>query len=425
MGLKLGIARETITPEIGGFFAGYDSPNPSTSVHDDLTATAFLFEQNGTKALLVSVTVCLVHNGLTERLRKECGAAAGLPAEHVILSATHTHSGPVLFGSKLDNTYIESIFVPRCVAAAKEAAKAPVPVKVGIAATKSLVGINRRQVLPDNSVKLGQNPWGAYDPEMTVISFKDESGKTIGSIVHCSAHCTASGANTEVTRDWAGVMIDRLDAESGGVTLFVNGTLGDVAPRMANGDSVGNIGHAMEVGGLAGIDAVRAYKDIRVYRDECLAMALGEIRIPYKPLMSLERVNELMAEVEAYENKRFAASRINHLNEVKKFHEKGETDGYEFVLPQTLLRIGPAVMVPIPFEPCSEIGLRLRAYSRFGHTLSLGCTNGSNSYLPTQDQICRGGYEVEQFKWGGPRELPDDADWWMVKENLRIMEGFK
>jgi len=56
--------------------------------------------------------------------------------------------------------------------------------------------------------------------------------------------------------------------------------------------------------------------------------------------------------------------------------------------------------------------------------LALGCTNGSNSYLPTQDQITRGGYEVEQLMWAAPRRLADNADMHLINQNLQLMGKF-
>ena len=424
MRLKIGAARELITPALGGLFAGYGSEKPSTAVHDDLTATAIIFECGGTRAMLISATVCLIGSELSERVRRECGAAAGVPVPNVILASTHTHSGPVMSGDKAGD-YCEAIFAPRCAAAAAAASKNLIPVTMGVAATKSLVGINRRQLLPDDKVILGQNPWGTYDPEMTVISFRDESGATVANIIHCSAHCTAAGINTEVTRDWAGVMIDRLEQESGAITAFFNGALGDVAPRMANGGSTGDIQHAMEVGGLAGIDAVRAYKDIRAWRDEAMSIATGEIRIPYEPIMPLDEARTALAEYRAMPDERFVISGRRRLERIIELHESGAAGDADFTHPQVIVNIGPVAFVPIPFEPFSEISLRLRAYSPIGHTLAIGCANGSNSYLPTQDQLCRGGYEVERFMWGAPRQLPANTDAHIVNQNLAMLNNIK
>ena len=51
--LKLGVAREIITPKVGTYLMGYRLNAASTRVEDDLTATAFYFEQEGRKILLV------------------------------------------------------------------------------------------------------------------------------------------------------------------------------------------------------------------------------------------------------------------------------------------------------------------------------------------------------------------------------------
>jgi len=429
--LKAGVAREIITPKLGGLLAGYGSDKPSTVVHDDLTVTALTLEYGQTRTVLLSVTVCLLDNDLCAKIRTLCGEAAGVPVANVIVAATHTHSGPLTSGGgdagRADAgndvaTYCNEILLPKCVAAVAASVKEMKPVTMGVAKTESKVGINRRQILPNNRVILGQNPWGTYDPEMTVISFKGEDGKSFANIVHCTAHCTAIGNTTDISRDWAGVMVDRLEQESGAITMFFNGMQGDVAPRMANGGSTGNMQHAMEVGAVAALDAVRAYKDIRVYREEKLSLAIGEVQLPEAPLMPLEEARSELAKIEAAPPGRWSAGNRNLLAKVVEFYETGQTGESFFTYDQTLVKIGPVVLVPVPFEASSEISLRLRAYSKYGHTLALGCTNGSNSYLPSQDQICRGGYEIERWTWARPRRLVDNADMHLVNQNIQLME---
>jgi hypothetical protein len=297
MKLKVGIAREVITPKIGGLLAGYGSDKPSTVVNDDLTITALAIEYDNTRVVLMSATVCLIDNNLSDQLRALCGEAAGVPAANVILSATHTHSGPVMITG-----YNDQIFIPGCVAAARASVKDMKPAAVGIGKTVSRVGTNRRKLTSDNRVLLSNNPWATFDPEMTVISFKDEDKKTVANIVHYAAHCTAASSNTEITRDWAGVMIDRLENESGGMTMFVQGMQGDVGPRLPNGEDKGDINYVMELGAIAGLDAVRAYKDIRGYHDEEISVVTGEVKLPQAPLMPLEEAKSELAKLEAGED---------------------------------------------------------------------------------------------------------------------------
>lgn len=103
----------------------------------------------------------------------------------------------------------------------------------------------------DGVVDFGQNPWGQQDKRMTVIAFQTPDGAPIANVVHYGAHCTAAGTNTEITRDWAGVMIDRLEAESGAPTLFLNGAAGDVGPRLTNGKTKATSNYVMELGSVA------------------------------------------------------------------------------------------------------------------------------------------------------------------------------
>lgn len=423
MSLFAGIAREKITPEVGTLLFGYNDHTVSDSVHDDLDVTALAVSSGETKTVLLSATVCLIQTTLCDEIRAKIGAEAGISAENVILSATHTHSGPHTTGftqfknfGKLDEKYCKNIFIPKCLAAAKAALSNMKPVKVGVGTTESKVGINRRQLLQNNTVTLGQNPWDPYDSTMTVIAFRGTDGKSVANIVHVGTHPTASGNNTEITRDWPGVMIDRLEAESGAMSMFVNGTQGDIAPRMANGDSVGNLKHAAEVGGLAGIDAVRAFKGIKTFYDEPLSVTSGDLTLSYKPPIPEGEIAGRLEKIG--EHGHFKKASLEALTEMYKNGDMGpDTWGMH----QSIVRLGPVVLVPFPFETCTEIGLRLRAYSPYAHTLLLSCTNGCNSYLVAESQICRGGYEVESFLWFRPRQFPDDADMQLVDQNIRLI----
>jgi len=421
--MKAGIAREIITSKIGGYLAGYGSDKVSTSVHDDTTVTALAIECGTTRVMLMSIAVCVIGTDFATKMRAMCGEAAGIPAANVIFASLHTHSGPVF-----TDEYLNQIFIPKCVAAAKGAAKEMKPVTVGIATTESKIGINRRKLLANDQVVLGQNPWGPYDSQMTVISFKGDDGKAVANIVHCTAHPTAAGTNTEISRDWPGVMIDRLEKESGAMTMFLLGLHGDVAPRIANGGSdggrPGNIQYAMEVGGIAALDAVRAYKDIRGQRNEDLSVVTGVIAIPYAPLIPLDEARRELAKLEASPQARFTGMDIDVLKKNIEAHEKGQTGESFFTYDQTLIKLGPIVFIPVPFEASTEISMRLRTYSKYGHTLGLGCANGYNSYLPTRDQIPRGGYEIDRFKGSGARQLTDNADMHLINENIKLMEKF-
>jgi len=425
MGLQIGIGREIITPKLGGNLLGYRQDIYSQSVHDDLTATAIAFRYGSTGAILISATVCLIDESIVDELRTILKEKTGV--QHVILVATHTHSGPItarLPGwGDVDRPYVDEIFIPGCVKAACQAFSALEPARMGVGTTKSDVGVNRREIVKDGSIILGRNPWGFYDPMMTVIAFQDLKGNPLANIIHYGAHCTAAGANHEITRDWVGVMTDRLEKESGAVSAFVNGALGDVGPRLSNGVSVGDLSHVIEIGSLAALDAVQAYRRIRDYSTTDCDVVTGEIKVPYEPLLPLVEAEEEITKYAKAPAHNIDLAKYLTLKEVIRMHKNGEEGSKEKILKQTLLRVGSVVLVPFPFEIFSEIGLRLRALSPVEHTLTMSCTNGSNGYLPDQSQICRGGYEVEVFHWLNAKRLPNDTDTRMINENLKLLEG--
>ncbi|NLC67474.1 MAG: hypothetical protein GX754_01530, partial [Clostridiaceae bacterium] len=401
----------------------------SKSINDELTATVIALEYENLQALLISATVCLINTFLADKIREMISKETAVPVSNIIISATHTHSGPNTGGAfgwgDIDEKYCSNIFIPQIINAAKEAILNLKPAKLGIGTIESYVGINRRQLKKDNKIYLGQNPYGCFDKIMTVLSFKGLDDSPIVNIIHYGAHCTAAGCNTEITRDWAGVMIDRLEKESEAVTAFFNGAEGDVGPRLPNGLTTGDISYAMELGAIAGYDAVCVYKSIKEYQYIDLKVVTDEIKIPYRPRLSLDDAERALDELEGEITVNLTGQKYKFLNDVISAYKLNLPEKKYLVLKQTIVRIGPVVFIPFAYEVFSEISLRLREYSAFPYTLCLSNTNGNFGYLPSQDQICRGGYEIEMFLSGDVQSLVDDADNYFISENLRLMEKIK
>ena len=122
--LYLGVAREKITPQVGGQLYGYRPDVFSETVADDLTATAFYFQQGDTKAVMVSVEVCLINTQLAQDILARIEENYGIPKENGMLCATHTHSGPNTAGEtgwgEIDRPYCDGIFVPQILSAVEK-----------------------------------------------------------------------------------------------------------------------------------------------------------------------------------------------------------------------------------------------------------------------------------------------------------------
>ncbi len=424
--LLLGVGRTVITPEIGCSLAGYGPGLYSDSIADDLTATAFWFRQADRQALLVNLTLCSLHNTVSDQLLTMIEERFGIPRGMCMVSCTHTHSGPSTFPPQNGETndFPEKLLIPRVSEAIEAALGSMRPVTMGTAHSESRIGINRRQLNPDNSVTLGQNPWGSFDPKMTVLSFRDEEGKAYANIVHYGCHGTCAGHHHSISRDWSGIMIDHLESRTGAVTAFFNGACGDVGPRLSNGMTTGkgDYRYVYETGYAAGVDAMRIYNSISSYRCVKLNAAACTVSFPQEPLEALE---EAQAICESLKEPLSSIQRIRkkHYERVIEAYKDGYTPSDTYTVPQTIVRLGDTAIFSFPFEVFSGIALRVDQYSSIPNTLCFGYTNGYESYLPTQDQLCLGGYEVAQFRSRHLQPFCDHADWIAVSSTLENLKA--
>ena len=75
-------------------------------MHDDLFSRALVLAQRGTKVTLVSLDLVSTEREFVEEARRLSSSPLRIPAANVMISATHTHTAPVLAGGRLYN--------PRC-----------------------------------------------------------------------------------------------------------------------------------------------------------------------------------------------------------------------------------------------------------------------------------------------------------------------
>ena len=424
--LHVGVGRADIIPPMGTRMQGYTPAPVCTSVHDPVHVTVFAFTYGDTRAVLAAADMCNIGGDNSTMARQALAKGAGVPFENVILACTHTHSGPHA-GHPEDAPFqfMPEVFCPNAEKAAAEAVANLRPAVMGIGTTHSQVAVNRRRIREDGSVVLGQDPAGTWDPTMTVVAFREPDGKPIGNLIHYGCHNTASGRTFGISRDWSGVMMDRLEAQSGGISAFINGCGGDCGPRLPNGHTIGDVPMAMELGGQAGIDAVRAWNSIKVWQDAPLKVIFGQIVLPMAELGTPEQAEaraHAMGDPEELKKRKGPwINRYNALLERAEYIRQGNVPPTETVIDHTMIALGPLVFQAVPFEPFSRITLRIKAHSPFPYTLCVGYANGARGYFPSMDQIPRGGYEVEMFQNLRLVPFTDDAEQHYLAGSLKLL----
>ena len=223
--------------------------------------------------------------------------------------------------------------------------------------------------------------------------------------------------NHEITRDWSGVMVDALEAHSGAVTAFFNGTVGDSGPRISNGQTVGDLSFVYELGEKAAADARRIFDTLPAPQDAALAVSEREIVLPLKPRMPEADARQMW---EQYKEAAVNADGMirAHLEDTLRSYEEGASDLTERGFSQTVIALGDVVFAAFPYELFAEIGLRMQRECKGRVVLPLSIANGDESYFVTQDALCRGGYEVEMFCYRHRQPFCDDADFHLIKNTV-------
>src|SRR6266511_2748106 len=94
-GITAGVGTVQITPARSIFLSGYPHvARYSTGVHDPLLSSSLYFQSGVTKVLMIANDVIYVPAQSARRVRKEIEKLTGVPERNILISATHTHSGP-------------------------------------------------------------------------------------------------------------------------------------------------------------------------------------------------------------------------------------------------------------------------------------------------------------------------------------------
>ena len=230
-----GSAVVDITPTDSQFLFGYPHVvRYSTGVHDPLMSTALLLSDGATSLIFVANDVIFVGKSLVNRARRRIASATGVIPANVLISATHTHSGPITVDylsnesdaavPKADPAYLQML-EDGIVAAATLAHRRARPSEIGlVTADGSGLGTNRR------------NPGGPSDPEVPVLLTRPaEGGNPTACMVVCSMHPTVLHEDsTLVSADYPGSFRSHLQAHvlgAGCPVLYHTGPSGNQSPR--------------------------------------------------------------------------------------------------------------------------------------------------------------------------------------------------
>src|SRR6185503_3038388 len=92
--LRVGVAEEDITPPVGFPMAGYYHERLADGTIDPLKAKAIVFRDARAECALVVCDLIGIATDLSQAIRKRASEKTGIPASHIVISATHSHTAP-------------------------------------------------------------------------------------------------------------------------------------------------------------------------------------------------------------------------------------------------------------------------------------------------------------------------------------------
>lgn len=422
-----GVGKVGITPAVGTPLSGFAGRGVATHVHDELTATAVAFANDGEisgvvghEVALVLVACDLLSLGEDEvgRIRQAVHEVTGVSGDRVWISSSHTHYGPPTDRTGRSLT-VEGPVPERVVdyldnlrwaiaGAVSEAVAGlrPAVVRWGVGSTA--IGINRRERLADGRIILGRNPAGPFDPRVAVLRVDGQDGGPIVALVNYACHGVSLGAGCrEVTADFIGVTRRVVEQETGTRCLYVQGAAGNINPiamsnTWANPESLGLQLAAEVLKTFWGLERGCQSDDGEVG----VVTMQRELRLPgLVSSASFEDAKDRLAKRELEVLRHESDGDAGALYWAKKRLERAELDlkvlSGEAPLPVvgtdiSAARLGRRVgLVSAPGEVFTEIGRSIVERSPFDLTFYCGYTNGSIHYVPTRSAYAEGGYEVE------------------------------
>ncbi len=394
-GWGAGTAKAAITPKASMWMSGYasrDKPSEGT-IHDLWAKALVLRDPSGRLAALVTLDICGVGRDLSTRIRDDLKRRHGLERDRVVLSCSHTHSGPVI-GSNLISMYkiddaqrrqiaaYAETFVEAVVGVVDRAIEHIEPVELSWGTGKADFAVNRRNNKEPEVPALRERMelQGPVDHDVPVLRVQGPDGKVRAVVFGYACHCTVLSLN-KFSGDYAGFAQIALERDiPGAQAMFVAGCGADQNP---------NPRRTVELAQAYGDQLAEGVRRVLQGSMRPIATSLDsayeEIPLAFAKLPTREQV-----EADAKSSDFYIASRARSL--LKTFESKENLDS-SYPYPVQVWRLGDLTWVFLGGEVVVDYALRIKRNLGSSDTWVSGYCNDVMAYIPSLRVLKEGGYE--------------------------------
>ncbi|MDP6761951.1 MAG: hypothetical protein QF860_03685 [Planctomycetota bacterium] len=388
--LRAAIAVRVLTPDpLLPVSGGIGPSTPATEKLGELNARALVFERGGTRVAIVSTDFLGFPGVLGDRVRER---VTSVPAEQILIGATHTHSAPDCYGfpngeggTDADLDYLDDV-CSEIAAAIEEAAGSLQPVSLRIATAKIAEGIAYNYYAPQ-----------LYDRRCSVIQAVASGGEPLATLVNYAIHPEVLGSQRGVlSPDLVGPLYERIEASGGGTGIFMNGAQGGMITADARGphpEGTEPWDECVRIGHLLADEALRIVARARTARDPGLRCHFTDVEFPVDSpvLRTLIKASPLGI---------------------------ASGDGSTLTARIHFVELGDARILTIPGEALPNIGYYLKRKLGGRHSLLFGLTNEAFGYILTKEDW----FSFDRYDYVSRTCLGERTGEILIRESLALVE---
>jgi neutral ceramidase len=432
-----GTGTTDITPQGNVWMDGMIRDHPSVGIHDHLYARALILSSDAEPRqafALVSVDVCVLDDETAGAVRRGAEARTGIPSSHIIVAATHTHSGPATLGilTPREDGYVQEL-TGQLIDLIEDAVRNLQPADLGVTSGREdTISHYRRLLASDGHVvmnwesypaELIVGPLGIADPEVGVVKVvaagepgdPSKPGRVIAVLFNHTGHPNVlSGDNYLLSSDYPGLAARLLEEELGGVALFFNGALGSVdidGLRDRDWEGLDRTGRALARSVSEAAPSIIPSASLSI-RGASATYALPGRRITDE---EWRWAQEVLAETGGHVAA--VADGVGDDYKASFYQQLHDAGPLELPVTQTCLALGDSALLTFPGELYTEIGQQIKAHSPFRRTFIIGLANGYVGYVPTEKAIKEGGYAEDT------RHVDQSAERLVVERSLTLLRS--
>jgi len=418
----VGSSQRNITPanQISLYSLDYKIRN-SKKIQSKIYLNTIFLLANSKKILFLTLDLIYVSEDFCDKIKKEIKSRFNINSENILINATHTHSSPLInetiFNSaKISRGYIK-LLKKKILGSVKESIENKTLCNIKYGSIDVELNVNRRKKILDlsnlkrfkinNKFANRPNFYGSRDSALSIINFLDKKNSIKCMIFNYACHPSLSRFNS-VSADYPGFTRDyiRQHYKKNIPICFLLGFCGNLKSNLILKKNI-NIKNPIKSLLESIFDKYQFEKNLNLNKikkfsyDISRAILSIDRFLNIKPKISCKELS-LKLFYENYSYKKLYNS-LNRNREVVtqqylKHIKKNQNKKFKLLRIQKISLAKNLVFISLSGEVFCEYSIWLKKLlkNKSIFAIPVMCANGIVGYVPTNNALIEGGYEVER-----------------------------